>query len=75
MFRSGTRVAAETPAVEWDLTDEEAAVHLYRYRQARHAGLLPDDAMEFAHSHTDVGELRRLVAAGCEPELIAAIVL
>jgi hypothetical protein len=56
-------------------TDEQADVFRYRYRQARHAGLIPDDAMEFAHSTADVGELRKLVAAGCEPELIAAIVL
>lgn len=58
-----------------DLTDEEAEIFRYRYRQARHAGLIPDDAMEFAHSNADVGELRKLVAAGATPEQIAAIVL
>jgi hypothetical protein len=65
--------APELP--QWDLTDEEAGVVLYRYWQARHAGLRPDDAVEFAHSNVDVGELRRLVAAGCPAEHIAAIVL
>lgn len=55
--------------------EEQAAVFRHRYRQARHAGLIPDDAMQFAHSDTDVGELRKLVAAGATPEQISAIVL
>ena len=63
------------PTQVWDLTDEEADVFRYRFRQARHAGLLPDDAMEFAHSDADVGELRRLVKGGATAEQIAAIVL
>ena len=75
MCRSGIRVAAETPSVVWDLTDEEAGVFQYRYQQARHAGLIPEDALAFAESAADIGELRRLVAAGCAPELILPIVL
>jgi len=58
-----------------DLTDEEAGVFRYRYQQARQAGLIPEDALVFAESHADIGELRRLVAAGCPAERILAIVL
>ncbi len=67
-------MATAEPQAE-TMTDEEAAVFRYRYRQARHAGLIPDDAMEFAHSHADVGELRKLVLFGATAEQIAAIVL
>lgn len=59
----------------WELSEDDAEVHRYRYRQARHAGLLPDDAMEFAHSNGDISELRKLVEAGATPEQIVAIVL
>lgn len=58
-----------------DLSDEAAGVFQHRYQQARHAGLLPDDAMQFAGSTADVGVLRRLVADGCPAELVAQIVL
>ncbi len=58
-----------------DLTDEQAGVLHYRYQQARHAGLIPEDALRFAESDADIGELRKLAAAGCPPELVLQIVL
>ena len=54
---------------------ESLGVYAYRYQQAAHAGLEPDDAMTFAGSDSDVSELRKLVAAGATPEQISAIVL
>ncbi len=59
------------------LTEEEelASVFRRRYKEARAAGLLPDDAMAFAHSDADVGELRKLAAAGVEADMIVRIVL
>lgn len=57
------------------LEGEQLLVWRYRYQQDRHAGLIPDDAMEFAHSDADVEQLRKLVASGVEPEMIARIVL
>ena len=66
-------MATKTPIQR---TDDEAGIVQYRYKQARHAGLIPEDALEFAESgEGDIGELRKLAAAGCTPELIARIVL
>lgn len=59
----------------WDLDDEQAEVFRRRYREARRAGLIPEDALEFAAGDGDVGELRRLADAGCPPEQLARIVL
>jgi hypothetical protein len=59
----------------WDLTDEEAEIFRYRYRTALSAGLQREEAQSFAESTADVGELRKLAAAGCDPDLIASIVL
>lgn len=46
-----------------------------RYREARSAGLDQFDATVFADSDADIGVLRRLVAAGCDPQTLAAIIL
>ena len=56
-------------------TDEQQRVRLRRYREAVQAGLTIVEARLFADSEADVGELRRLVEAGCPPELIRRIVL
>lgn len=56
------------------LTDEERAVFEHRYDEARTAGLTMAEAMMFAENHVDVGQLRKLVKAGCPPRVIAAIV-
>lgn len=47
----------------------------HRLHAAREAGLPPEQAVAFAESRADIGLLRALAAAGCEPSLIAAIVL
>lgn len=56
---------------------EQAVVDVWvkRYDEARAAGLEHDDATEFAENDTDVALLRACVAGGCEPRLIARIVL
>ena len=61
-------------------TDERRSLELTncwnnRYREARQGGLEHMDAIRFARSDTDIGELRKLVRAGCPPELVRAIVL
>ncbi len=68
---------AEQP--ELDAADfhigEALTIWRRRYREARAAGLDQFDSTVFADSDSDVGVLRRLVADGCEPHTIAAIVL
>ena len=58
-----------------DRDDEQAAVWNNRYQEARRAGLEHMDAIRFARSTTDIGELRKLVTAGCPPDKLRAIVL
>jgi hypothetical protein len=58
-----------------DMTPEERNVIRRREREARQAGLEPQDAFDFARSHEDVGLLRRLVRDGATPDQIARIVL
>lgn len=55
-------------------TDEERAVFEHRYDEARAAGLTMTQAMAFAASRVDVGQLRKLVKAGCPVSVIARIV-
>lgn len=55
--------------------EEVDAVLRRRRNEALDAGLTFQQAEEFARSELDVGQLRRLVAIGCPPELIARIVL
>ncbi|RDI73324.1 hypothetical protein Gocc_2924 [Gaiella occulta] len=57
------------------LVGEALDVWRLRYRAARDAGLDPFDAELFASSSADTGLLRRLHANGCDPQLIAEIVL
>lgn len=54
---------------------ETAEVWRRRYQEARRAGLPPDDALMFATSTVDVGELRKLIDAGCSVDLLRRIVL
>lgn len=54
---------------------ENAEVFRNRYRDARRAGLPPDDALTFAQSFQDVGELRHLIELGCPVEQLRRIVL
>ncbi len=54
---------------------EGREVRRRRLDEALAAGLTIDDARAFRDSGVDVGELRRLVQAGCPPELIARILL
>ena len=62
-------------AVTDELEDEQVRVWNRRYTEARAAGLEHLDAIRFARSDRDVGELRRLVKAGCPPTVLARIVL
>ena len=54
---------------------EEAEAFRRRYREGRLAGMIPEEALEFAASGADVGELRKLVKAGCPPEQIRGILV
>ena len=58
-----------------DISDEQLEVLRRRYTEARKAGLTIIEAKLFAESDADVGELRRLVRAGCPVETLRAIVL
>lgn len=55
--------------------DEKVEVQLRRYREARLAGLTRIEARLFAESDADIGELRKLVRARCDVELIRRIIL
>jgi len=57
------------------LDREHTACVSWRYRQARELGLERVDAQLFAGSSGDLGDLRRLRARGCPPELALRIVL
>lgn len=58
-----------------DLSDEQLEVLRRRYTEARQAGLTIVEARLFSESDADIGELRKLLAAGCPVEQIRAIVL
>lgn len=62
-------------ADELELSHEQKAVRRWRRKQAIDAGLSIPEADLFADSDQDVGLLRKLVAAGVAPELIARIVV
>ena len=61
------------PAAERE--QETLEVFRRRYVEARQAGLEHVEAEAFAGSTVDVGDLRRLVEAGCPPVLIARLLL
>lgn len=59
-----------------DILDElQVVVWRNRYLEARQAGLEHMDAIRFARSEADIGQLRQLVKDGCTPRLIVRIVL
>lgn len=58
-----------------DLSDEQLEVLRRRYTEARKAGLTIVEARLFSESDADIGELRKLLAAGCPVEQIRRIVL
>lgn len=58
-----------------ETSDELLEVRRRRYKEARRAGLSIAESHLFADSETDIGVLRRLVADGCSPRLIAQILL
>lgn len=58
-----------------DLSDEQLEVLRRRYTEARQAGLTIVEARLFSESDADIGELRKLLAAGCPVEQIRRIVL
>jgi hypothetical protein len=60
---------------ELGLDPETLVVFQRREAEAFEAGLSPIQAAQFAANGQDVGLLRSLVAHGCAPALIAAIVL
>lgn len=57
------------------LWSEQTRVYLWRYREARLAGLTIIEARLFAESDADVGQLRKLVQLACPVETIRRIVL
>jgi hypothetical protein len=64
------------PAVtEDDQPTESDRVMFRRFHEARDAGLTLVEARLFAESDADVGHLRKLVAAGCKPAVIAKILI
>ena len=60
---------------EAELLDEPTRVSNRRYQEAVDAGFSHEEASAFSYSGADVGVLRLLVGAGCDPALIARIVL
>lgn len=54
--------------------DEMVRVGKRRYQEAIDAGLSCAEALLFADNGVDVGQLRKLVQAGCPSVLIASIV-
>jgi len=62
----------EAENLSWDECDE---VLRRRYLEAFEAGFTCHEALEFADSDRDIGDLRRAIAKGCPPKLIARIVL
>lgn len=55
--------------------DEQGQVDMRRYQEAKEAGFTHEEACVFSVAGIDVGELRRLVKAGCPPDLAARILL
>lgn len=55
--------------------EEAQRVVFRRYKEAREYGLTRVEARLFAESEEDVGVLRKLLAAGCPPEVAARILL
>lgn len=66
-----SQVEEPDPDFDW----ENSTVYYNRYHEAKKAGLTILERRLFAESSTDVALLRKLVADGCPPELIAQIVL
>jgi hypothetical protein len=65
----------ETDTDEATVVDEKRQVVLWRYQQARDAGLTLVEARIFSECDQDVGVLRQLVRRGCPPTVIARILL
>lgn len=75
---SGKANNREAPrmTVEQDTeVDETEAVYRHRYREARDAGMSIVEAQLFADSDGDLAVLRKLLAAGCTPQMILRILL
>ena len=62
---------AENPRRE---TEQEGVLR-QRYKEAQEAGMTCVEALEFAASDRDIGQLRLIVKKGCPPPLVARIVL
>lgn len=58
-----------------ELSDELLEVRRRRYQEARRAGLSIAESHLLADSDTDLRLLRKLVKDGCDPSLIAHILL
>jgi hypothetical protein len=56
------------------LEGEERDVFQRRFDEARQAGLTLRESAMFAGNGCDVGQLRKLAAAGCPPRILAEIV-
>lgn len=79
---SGVPGPSQASSTVWDdmsapaeLCDELLEVRRRRYKEARKAGLSIPEALLFADGDTDLRWLRKLVEDGCDPALIANIVL
>lgn len=70
-------MAADAPAPDEETTEcrEARRVRRRRYQEAIDAGLGCAEAAIFADNGEDIGLLRRLIRDGCDPALIAAIVV
>lgn len=63
----------EPAPTEDDYLSEPRRVIFRRFREARDAGLTLVEARVFAEGDADVGQLRKLVKAGCSGRMIARI--
>jgi hypothetical protein len=57
------------------LSDQELALHRWRYREARRLGMEWRDAKLFASSKIDIEDMRSLIGHGCPPEKVLRILL
>jgi hypothetical protein len=66
---------AQRVGPNWNGPTEPAAVRTWRRNQFLALGFTPREAELMAKSSVDLGEVRKLLAAGCPPETARRIVL
>jgi hypothetical protein len=73
--RLNPRMSPELTEIEPDVSKEKTEIRRWRRRQFMRLGLHLRDAQRLMDSPVDVAEMRRLVHAGCPPEMAQRILL